>query len=93
MPFEISGIFKSSLNAKPPIMEDIYSGKAKEESVFKTYQKNKLVRLGLLENKVTDIDGGNFEGIGMPLIKEKTVITDFGVKFMKFFAFETPSEE
>lgn len=82
------------LNIKLPLDEELRSSKYKEGGAIKIYQKNKLIRLGLVENKVTNIDGGDFNDKGeMSLIEEKTVITDFGKRFIKFFALEDKAEE
>jgi hypothetical protein len=77
----------------PATIEEFETGEYKEKETIKTYQKNKMVRLGLLENRVVNIDGGDFNEKGeMSLIEEKTVITDFGRRFFKFFALDEIAE-
>jgi len=52
-------------------------------------EEDKLIRLGLLENRVEDIDKGNV----LSQIREITVITDFGRRFLIFFSMEDTPEE
>ncbi|WP_045518111.1 hypothetical protein [Neobacillus niacini] len=64
-----------------------------EKEAIGVYQQNKLIRLGLVESKVANVDGGDFNDKGqMSLIEEKNVITDFGIRFLKFFSIEEPDE-
>jgi hypothetical protein len=92
MPYEMRK--NPSLNIKLPTDEEMRSNKYKEQETIKTYQRNKMVRLGLLENRVANIDGEDFNEKGqMSLIKERTIITDFGIRFLIFFALEEASEK
>ncbi|MCZ2258081.1 hypothetical protein [Sporosarcina sp. G11-34] len=92
MPYEMRK--NPSLKIKFPTDEEMRSNKYKEQETIKTYQKNKMVRLGLIENRVANIDGGDFNEEGkMSLIREKTIITDFGIRFLKFFALDASPEK
>ncbi|WP_458106287.1 hypothetical protein [Bacillus sp. PK5-004] len=92
MPYEMRK--NPTLNIKLPTEEELRSSEYQEGETIKTYQKNKMVRLGLLENRVVNVDGGDFNDEGkMSLIKEKTVITPFGIHFLIFFALEDAEEE
>ncbi|WP_324657524.1 hypothetical protein SA286_14690 [Bacillus altitudinis] len=65
-----------------------------EKEAIGVYQQNKLIRLGLVESKVANVDGADFNEKGqMSLIEEKIVITDFGIRFLKFFSIEEPDED
>lgn len=92
MPYEMRK--NPTLNIKLPTDEEVRTNNYKEQETIKNYQKNKLVRLGLLENRVANIDGGDFNEQGqISLIKEKTIITDFGIRFLIFFALEEAPEK
>ncbi|MBU8772020.1 hypothetical protein [Cytobacillus oceanisediminis] len=92
MPYEMRK--NLTLNIKLPTEEELRSSEYQEGETIKTYQKNKMVRLGLLENRVVNVDGGDFNDEGkMSLIEEKIVITPFGINFLIFFGLEDTEEE
>ncbi|MGG0789268.1 hypothetical protein ABE132_11155 [Peribacillus simplex] len=87
MPFEMRKYLKLNINLKTE--EEMRSAEYKEELTINAYQKNKMVRLGLLENKVENIEKNK----KMSQIREITVITDFGKRFLIFFSMEDTPEE
>lgn len=86
MPYEMKK--NPTLNIKLPTDEEMRSNQFKEQETIKTYQKNKMVRLGLVENRVRDIDKESL----LSQIEEITVITPFGRRFLYFFSIEDTSE-
>ncbi|WP_017795738.1 hypothetical protein [Oceanobacillus kimchii] len=89
MPYEMRK--NPSLKINFPTNEEMRSNKYKEQQTINTYQKNKMVRLGLLENRVDNIDGEDYKG--KSLIKEEIIITDFGKRFLILFALDEASEK
>lgn len=90
MPYYLRDPDNAVLDMEPlPTIEELETGKYKEKQAITTYQINKFVRLGLLANEIVGIDGGSFdEDEENEFIKQKTNITDFGLRFIEFFALE-----
>ncbi|KKB35220.1 hypothetical protein [Bacillus thermotolerans] len=91
MPYEMRRSLE--LNIKLPSEKEMRSERYREQQAIEKYQITKLIRLGLLEEAIVEIDGGRFTDDDKGGVKYKTKISSFGRRFLEFFSIEEFGED
>ena len=90
MPYEMRRSLE--LNIKLPSEKEMRSERYREQQAIEKYQITKLIRLGLLEEAIVEIDGGGFTD-DKGEVKYKTKVSSFGRRFLEFFSIEESEED